>query len=233
MELELAKILAERLGDRPAAIARVRSVPDEASEAIEARGLEGRWRAALGDLGGASLAFARLRERAGREVAAVAWLAEAATFEETRGELARAQAHLAAALAIDPTSEALEARYRAMGETIANAAGVRIPEEERAPEVEPPSPEEDEARIEALTQQLHGDPSNERIVDELVARLTRLGRSMELLALLSARLEDAPPERREELLPRHREVLERLETEARAAGREGEADLFKMAREAS
>ena len=33
--------------------------------------------------------------------------------------------------------------------------------------------------------------------------------------------------------PRHRAVLERLELEARAAGRDGEADLFRMARDAS
>ena len=54
-----------------------------------------------------------------------------------------------------------------------------------------------------------------------------------MLALLSARLEDAPADRREALLPKHREVLATLEREARADGREAEADLFKMAREAS
>ena len=86
-------------------------------------------------------------------------------------------------------------------------------------------------RVEALTRTLQGDPTNDAVVDELSERLTRLGRSMELLALLSARLEDAPPERREELLPRHHAALERLEQEARAAGRDGEADLFKMARD--
>ena len=56
---------------------------------------------------------------------------------------------------------------------------------------------------------------------------------MDLLALLSARLEDAPSDRREALLPKHREVLSTLEREARAAGRDAEADLFKMAHEAS
>jgi hypothetical protein len=56
---------------------------------------------------------------------------------------------------------------------------------------------------------------------------------MELLALLSARLEDAPAERRAALLPRHREVLDKLEADARAAGRHAEADLFKMARAAT
>ena len=96
-----------------------------------------------------------------------------------------------------------------------------------------PTPEEDELRVEALTRTLQGDPTNDLVVDELAERLTRLGRSMELLALLSARLEDAPPERKQQLLPRHRAVLERLEHEARSAGRDGEADLFRMAREAS
>jgi hypothetical protein len=92
---------------------------------------------------------------------------------------------------------------------------------------------ESEARVEALTRTLQGDPSNDAVVDELVVLLSRLGRSMDLLALLSARLEDAPPDRREALLPRHREVLATLEADARREGREAEADLFKMAREAS
>lgn len=301
MELELARVLGDHLGDRPAAVARLRAIPDDAPEAIDARGLEGRYRAALGDGAGASLAFARLRERAGRELPAVTWLDEAARFEEARGELHLAQAHLAAALAIVPTSGDIEARYRAVSARIAQAAGVRAmphvahadvhiammppandvrdrttlaappeptdvhgrvtmqapidhddargrvtmqapPEpplgeiaEFSAPESEEaaPSIEEDEMRVEALTRTLQGDPTNDAVVDELTIRLTRLGRSMELLALLSARLEDAPAERREELLPRHRAVLERLEQEARDAGRDGEADLFRMARDAS
>ena len=88
-------------------------------------------------------------------------------------------------------------------------------------------------RVEALTRTLQGDPTNDTVVDELVARLTRLGRGLELLALLSARLEDAPAERRAELLPHHLGVLQRLEDEARADGREMEADLFKLARESA
>ena len=300
MELELARVLGDRLGDRPAAVARLRAIPDDAPEAIDARGLEGRYRAGLGDAAGASLAFARLRERAGRESSAVPWLDEGARFEDARGELHLAQAHLAVALAIQPTNAEVEARYRDVSQRIAQAAGVRAfahadvqiavlppandvrsqttlaapPErtddvhgrvtlhapvdhdEARGretmhappsatdlsavessvismPEAETPSPEEDEVRIEALTRTLQGDPTNDDVVDELTIRLTRLGRSMELLALLSARLEDAPPDRRDELLPRHRAVLERLEQEARAAGRDGEAALFRMARDAS
>lgn len=288
MELALAHVLGDRLNDRSAAVARLRGIPDEAEEAIEARGLEGRYRALLGDIAGASLAFARLRERAGRDARAIPWLDEAATFEEGRGELVLAQGHLAAALAISPGHPDLDARYRAVSGRLAapprpaepRSQEVRIailpeahttvvplvvsggtfdrapkdvrdrttlaapPEDsdirERTTMTAPasgpgaaPTPEEDEAKVEALTRTLQGDPTNDAVVDELAERLTRLGRSMELLALLSARLEDAPAERREELLPRHRAVLERLEMDARAAGRDGEADLFRMARDAS
>jgi tetratricopeptide (TPR) repeat protein len=274
MLLELGRVLGERLADRPAAVARLRDIPDEAPEGVAARGLEGRFRAELGDVSGAALAFARMRERAGREPSALPWLDEAARFEQERGDLQAAQRYLAAALAITPSDTALSARYRAIGEQIAPpkafAAPVAIAPEPVAPvahvaptplpvrtdssivEIAPSeasrasfdifgddSPDaalgqaEDEARIEALTRTLQGDPSNDAVVDELVVLLSRLGRSMDLLALLSARLEDAPAERRMALLPKHREVLGTLETEARREGRDAEADLFKMAREMS
>ncbi|MDB5212502.1 MAG: domain protein putative component of TonB system [Myxococcaceae bacterium] len=287
MHLELGRVLGERLGDRPAAVARLRAVPDDAPEAIAARGLEGRLRAQLGDPSGASLAFARMRERAGHEAIALAWLEEAARFEDERGDLHAAQRHLASAIGIAPGDGVLEARYRALGERIAAAAGVRGGEQEeererererereeerervrvadqayelareqerdreqRAAEDDRTRPRyaipeslpdvtggaddaEAELRVEALTRTLQGDPNNDAVVDELVGHLSKLGRSMDLLALLSARLEDAPPDRREALLPKHREVLLTLEREARAEGRDAEADLFKMAREAS
>jgi cellulose synthase operon protein C len=263
MHLELGRVLGERLGDRPAAVARLRAVPDDAPEAIAARGLEGRLRVQLGDPSGAALAFARMRERAGREPGARPWLEEAARFEQERGDLHAAQRHLAAAIGIAPGDADLEARYRSLGERIADGAGVRgrdardaeregIAERERdqAPAEEdrvPPrfaleplaeielgaADAEDELRVESLTRTLQGDPNNDAVVDELVVLLTRLGRSMDLLALLSARLEDAAPDRREALLPKHREALATLEREARAGGRDAEADLFKMAREAS
>ena len=294
MLLELGRVLGERLGDRPAAVARLRSVPDDVPEAIAARGLEGRLRARLGDPSGASLAFARMRERAGREPTALAWLEEASRFEQERGDLHAAQRHLASAIGIAPADAVLERRYRALGEQIAGAAGVRataptnawrleyqrpveidhavedeetisldssedahtismtegddahtislVPEPETAAarfkldeDDDAPGAEdaEAEARVESLTRMLQGDPNNDTVVDELVGLLSRLGRSMDLLALLSARLEDAAPDRRDALLPKHREVLATLESEARHAGRDAEADLFKMAREAS
>jgi len=300
MHLELGRVLGERLGDRPAAVARLRAVPDDAAEAIAARGLEGRMRAQLGDPSGASLAYARMRERAGHEPSALAWLEEAARFEDERGDLHAAQRHLAAAIGIAPGDGVLEARYRALGERIATGAGVRGVEEREREEAREREQEreqeregaeareregeasrrraadqafelerererdrnqqaaeddrtrpryaipaelpdvtlgaedaEAELRVESLTRTLQGDPNNDAVVDELVGLLSKLGRSMDLLALLSARLEDAPPDRREALLPKHREVLMTLEREARAQGREAEAELFKMARDAS
>ncbi|MBX3185409.1 MAG: hypothetical protein KF819_00275 [Labilithrix sp.] len=238
MHLALGRVLGEALGDRPAAVARLRAVPDDAPEAIAARGLEGRLRAQLGDVSGASLAFARMRERAGHEPSALSWLEEAARFEADRGDLHAAQRHLAAAISIAPADAALESRYRALGETLARPLPAQPPPPPPARRAvsEPPPALDDaeaEARVESLTRTLQGDPTNDAVVDELVALLTRLGRSMDLLALLSARLEDAPPERREALLPRHREVLATLEHEARTAGRDAEADLFKLARDAS
>jgi cellulose synthase operon protein C len=223
-------------------VARLRAIPDEAREAVDARGLEGRYRAAIGDLPGAALAYARLRERSGgRERSAIPWLLEAARFEEDRHDLAAAQRHLATATSIAPEDLLIAERLRALSERIAREAGIRLPPEPEAqPEparieaVEQPFDEsEAEQRVESLTRILQGDPTNDAVIDELVGLLTRLGRPMDLLALLSARLEDAPLDRREQLLPKHREVLALLEEEARANGRDAEADLFKMARESS
>lgn len=240
MQLELARVLGDRLDDKPDAVARLRAIPDEVREAIDARGLEGRYRAAIGDLPGAALAYARLRERSGgRERSAIPWLLEAARFEEDRHDLAAAQRHLATATSIAPEDLLIAERLRALSERIAREAGIRVPEPQRPLEVtltlaEQPFDEGDaEQRVESLTRTLQGDPSNDAVIDELASLLTRLGRPMDLLALLSARLEDAPADRREQLLPKHREALALLEEDARANGRDAEADLFKMARESS
>src|SRR5205085_4473076 len=119
MQLELARVLGERLDDKPDAVARLRAIPDEAREAIDARGLEGRYRAAIGDLPGAALAYARLRERSGgRERSAIPWLLEAARFEEDRHDLAAAQRHLATATSIAPEDVMIGERLRALSERI-------------------------------------------------------------------------------------------------------------------
>ncbi len=234
MELALARVLGDKLADLPAAVARLRAIPDDAGEAIAARGLEGRYRAALGDASGASLAFARLRERASEDPAAIPWLREAARFETDRGDRLAAHRHALAALALAPTDPDLLSLTRTLAPhpPVPVPVPVPVPEAALSPSLPPDAdPSVLEARVESLTRTLQGDPTNDPVVDELVVLLTRLGRSMDLLALLSARLEDAPADRRAALLPRHREVLATLENDARQDGREVEADLFKMARE--
>jgi tetratricopeptide (TPR) repeat protein len=229
MLLDLARVLADALGDAPAAVARIRSIPNDAPEGITARGLEGRWRAKLGDLAGASLAYARVRDLAeslepttAAVDAAVPLLLEAARHEETaQSDVLAAQRHLAAALRLRPKDDAIAQAYRAIGARV-----VGRPVVPEASAAAPPEDGNDEVRVEELTRTLQANPEDDAVVDELVARLSRLGRSLELFALLSARLEDAPPDRRERLLPRQRSVLERLVRDAREAGRTAEADLF-------
>ena len=117
-QLELARLLVDRCGDHPQAIARVSQVPASSERQLEALALEGRWRAAIGDLRGASLAFARLRDACelsgrarGNDVAA--WLTEAAEFENhSLGDLAAAERHLAAALRIAPRDARVRNLYR-------------------------------------------------------------------------------------------------------------------------
>jgi hypothetical protein len=67
------------------------------------------------------------------------------------------------------------------------------------------------------------------VADELAALLEQAGRGHELLALLSARLEDATPERRVVLAPTAAAALERLARDAEAAGRHEEAALYRGA----
>jgi tetratricopeptide (TPR) repeat protein len=277
MTVDLARALAERLDDRPAAVARVATVPNYAPEAPEARGLEGRWRAEIGDLAGASLAFARLRDLASTRVASsksaedklvIAMLVEAAAFERDRkGDPLAAQRLLACALRLGPRDAEVQAAHRAAGQLVLTAQGHDPGEATVAPAAPPrdegpsspiaqtrPEPTEtfppsrpsfdfglaavdsvsageveDAARVDELTRILQSDPTQDAVVDELAERLTRLGRTHELLALLSARLEEATPERRAHLIPQQRAVLERLEREARAAGRDLEASFFRDA----
>ncbi|HWL85026.1 MAG TPA: tetratricopeptide repeat protein, partial [Polyangiaceae bacterium] len=317
LHVDLARALADKMGDRPAAIAHVRNVPHGTHEAAEARALEGRWRAELGDLAGASLAYARLRDHAetlpesprdprrnqspsplshAARGPTAAFLLEAAIFErEVMRDSLAAQRHLAAALRLCPNDADILSAYRAVGAEIAGIALPPTPGAARAPQVLharhashapedssdsfpldeftnmdelsvgrlPSSPlsvmdlerdfdaspagdfpesetesvtderlARDEARVEDLTRQMQGDPTRDDVVDELVEGLLRLGRSHELFALLSARLEDATAERRQALVPKQREVLARLEADARAREQELEAGLFASARRA-
>ncbi len=117
--VELAKLLANECGDQPQAIARVAQVPASSARSLEALALEGRWRASLGDLRGASLAFARLRdacELSGRAQSipeATSWLTEAAQFENRNlGDVAAAERHLASALRLSPQDQRVRRLYR-------------------------------------------------------------------------------------------------------------------------
>src|SRR5262249_17375683 len=148
-------------------------------------------------------------------------LVEAAAFEEGAGDVLAAQRHLASALRLAPRDAEIERKYRAICARVAPPAPAQATVEH-----------DDEARIEELTRVLQANPEDDAVVDELATGLAGVGRSLELFALLSARLEDAPPDRRARLVPRQRAVLERLESEARAAGRAAEADLFRDARDA-
>jgi cellulose synthase operon protein C len=116
--IDLAQLLAES-GDQPQAIARVSQVPVSSPRGLEALALDGRYRAAIGDLRGASLAFARLRDACelspdgSRLPQAASWLTEAAQFENRSiGDLAAAERHLASALRLAPRDAKVRRLYR-------------------------------------------------------------------------------------------------------------------------
>jgi tetratricopeptide (TPR) repeat protein len=269
--VDLAAVLAEKLDDRPAAIARLREVPAHANVALAARALEGRYRGLLGDVAGASLAFAKARDLVDTRLAemsgdrareAVAVLLEAAHLDgEVKGDWLAAQRHLLTALRVAPRDEAVRLAYRAASARVARPdagdpaassapghayAGSRSPEsaptwtsrdpaDSQTTATDDGDAEEqarDDARAAVLLQRLQADPNDDAVADELAGCLLRLGRTHELFALLSARLDEATPTRREALLPRQREVLRRLETDARAAGRDDEASLYAEMRQA-
>ena len=255
--LTLALALAEKLDDLPSAIARATAIPIEAPEAAMARGLEGRWRASLGDVVGAGLAFARLRDLAGalpvsaresRTRSIVALLVEAARMEsEVRRDPDAARRHLAAALRLSPRDPALRRLYRqacsplseptAEGrDSEATEASAQRPLPSLGTEtlLEPVASDEDlerHARVEELTRRVHADPNDAAVTDELIDLLEQLRRSRghELLALLSAGLADADEARRAVLAPRARATLGRLADQADSAGRSEEAALYREA----
>lgn len=254
--LSLAHALAEDAGDFPAAIARVRTIPAGQPESLDARGLEARWRARLGDRAGASIAFARMREwieTAGDLDAtkAARWLSEAACFERDSQVDPRArEQHLELALRLDP-------REPSLAEAFHEPVIEERPEESPAPPVvslprpsalpsipsfalpidlEPAEEDEacspaDEQRAQTLADRLRADPANHEIAVELADLLARMRRDLDLFALLSGRLEDATGDEREDLVPRQRAVLERLVASARRDGREDEASLYEFALE--
>jgi len=278
--LDLGRALAEKLDDLPTAVARVAAIPSDAVEARLARGLEGRWRARLGDLAGAALSFARLRELSASWVVEsdevlirpiVAFLREASDFERSnRHDVFAAQRHLAAALRLSPHDRELLRAYRELGAMVAGqppgtlSSGSPEPRERPHDGRHGASPPFDGAReevsathrttvsdrpvldlsfpadvdadvarrIDDLTRRLQGDPSDDAVADDLARFLEQAGRGHDLVALLSARLEDATPDRRAVLAPRAHSALERLARQAESAGRHEEAALYRSAMEA-
>lgn len=116
--LTLARLLAEHAGDLPAAIARVRRASGLTKSAVEARGYEAVWRAKLGDVAGATLAFSRLHEviTSSPEVAAHRagyWLFQAGKFAlEQAGDPFVAERFLGSALRRLPKDTAIAEAYR-------------------------------------------------------------------------------------------------------------------------
>jgi len=122
--IDLGKVLARQLKDLPAAVSRLCQVPAASPRIVEARALEGRFRASLGDLTGATLAYARMREsielEAHAEPRAKRWLVEAAQFEEDyQRDVFAAERHLAVALKLAPHDDLLVSRYRRVAALVA------------------------------------------------------------------------------------------------------------------
>ena len=117
--IDLAQVLASDLKDLPQAIARVRQVSAASPRHVEARRLEARWRADLGDIAGASLAYGRMREaiELSHDVPANAasFLVEAADFERNaERDVLAAERHLAVAVRVAPRDPNVADRYRAI-----------------------------------------------------------------------------------------------------------------------
>jgi len=337
VRLELARALVDVADELPTAIAHVRTVPAFEAETFEARLLEARWRAQLGDLAGANAALNRLADAVEHAIgvltegpethssrfvplwgrsrrwptkqdaraAIAALLREGAAIEELdRGAMHEARRHLALALRLTPQHRELKQDFRrvlsAMGTSAKNAPAIvdqaiasepgpqsttldapfeqsgtqvgvsspmtteRIPSErptvpggyertdpvpssamptavreldeddELAPGRSDDEPTgtfgdpDDELRVERLSEKLRADPDDAGVVAELVALLEKLGRDLDLLALLSARIDEGSELLRPELVKQRRAVLERLVATARAAGNDSEADVYAL-----
>jgi len=122
--IELARLLATQARDLPQAIARVREVAGGNLEIQEARHLEALWRASLGDIAGASIAYGRMRETlamsATRAEEAPRWLREAGHFElEVCHDLLAAEKHLTLALRLAPQDDGIADSFRRVAAALA------------------------------------------------------------------------------------------------------------------
>ncbi|MEI9951085.1 MAG: tetratricopeptide repeat protein [Pseudomonadota bacterium] len=125
--IDLAMVLASDLKDLPQAIARARQVSASSPRYVEARRLEARWRADLGDIAGASLCFGRMREAIELSLdappSAAQFLLEASEFEhDVERDVRAAERHLEVALRVAPHDARIAERYRAVAAEVALAA---------------------------------------------------------------------------------------------------------------
>jgi hypothetical protein len=169
-------------------------------------------------------------------------LSEAAEIEEReRGDVHAATRDLGLALRLRPRDTALASRFRRVAALVARAAPAAAapapaPEEtfsEGALTDVPPPPEEtgeddDERLAQELTDRLRANPRDHATAMKLAGALELLGRDLDLLALLSARMEEGDAEERREAAPKRRAVLMRLAENARVEGRVSEGELYEM-----
>jgi tetratricopeptide (TPR) repeat protein len=204
----------------------------------------------------------RRREPTEATSALVGVLREAADFEERSMSDPRGAARtLALALRLDPSHREAARRLEGLADSLrssrhdeaepdlgapgpvpeapspanpahAGRAGRPIPLGTERPIVVPLDEAEAEERVELLSQRLRADPRDEATADELAMLLESLGRDLELLALLSARVEDAVGVHAVPLAEARRAVLFRLAERAKAEGRLDEADLYRSMAEA-
>ena len=243
----LGRLLATKLRDLPQAIARVRAVPMSSPRVAEARALEARWRAAIGDIAGASVGYAKLREvvelggpRDNRDVAD--WLLEAGRFErDVANDISAAEKHLALALRIAPRNAAVAEAYRATAAVLARKLRPKAEPIQEVVEVAGQelavveSPVESEVSLEQEAEELKrrlmagvSDLAGER---RLVELLTSLGRDDEVFAFISARVAEDPRAGSSRWSEAMRAVLTRLIRAAEDSGRGEEAKLYRQALE--
>jgi hypothetical protein len=171
--------------------------------------------------------------------ALAAMLAEAADLEETyRADVHAAQRDLGLALRLRPRDASIAARFRRVAALVAPAARP-APAAPAPPPPEPPPPEPesatfagDEQLVQTLTDRLRADPRDHATAMALAGALERLGRDLDLVALLSARLDEGDAAERREVGPLRRAAFLPLAAEASAEGRASEADLYTSMAEA-
>jgi tetratricopeptide (TPR) repeat protein len=177
-------------------------------------------------------------ERADVANAITAYLEEAARIEEhDRGDLLAARRLLGLALRLCPRRPSLRASFRRVANERSMRADGPAVEATLSQRVDPASlqvantvmtADADERLVEALTERVRANPSEFSLVLELADVLERLGRDHDLLALLSARIDEEDEPRRSRLVPRRCAVLERLQRAATVDGRHDEAQLYAL-----